>query len=162
MAYKLKILAHYDLSLFAYSGKVTPADFDGVWRDLAALKDYHPDIDGLIVLGPDADYSDFAHQMASGEAEKFALEQAGDRPKKVKHTAVVCATQMQVVVTRMFAAYLMSYWPSLVEVACFRDLDAAIDWLEPANGDGRRIDRDEIKRQFRELGQGWCCGEDAA
>jgi hypothetical protein len=162
MAYKVKMLAHDGLCLLTYSGKVTSADFEGVWRDVGAHKDYRPDIDDIVVLGPDADQSDFAHQMAADEAEKFAHVPGHDGPRGIKHTAVVCASDMQFVVSRMFGAYLMAYWPSLVRVESFRDLDAAIDWIEPANDDGRRLDREAIKAHLSEMGEGWCCRKASA
>lgn len=162
MAYKLRNLSQHGVWLLTYSGKVTSEDFEGVWRERHAAQEPCQGTTDLVVLGPDVDYSDFAHQMANDEAAKFAQKHDDAALQSFQNTAVLCATDMQVVVTRMFSAYLMSYSPTLVAVECFRDLEQAIAWVETAKGDGRPIARDEIKRHLREMGHGWCCGEAAA
>lgn len=162
MAYKLRILPQDCLCLLAYSGKVEQADFEGIWRDVAVAEGYRPDMDDLVVLGPDADFSDIAHHMSIEQAQKFveARDAAGTRRRK--HSAFVCGTEMQVVMTRMFSAYVLSLGSSDVCTETLRDLDGALDWIGSSRDDGPPIDAKEVKRQLREMGHGWCCGEAAA
>lgn len=159
MAYSIKVLPGRGLCLFGYSGKLTQADFDGVWRELGACDFYRPEFDDLVVIGPDADYSDFQYAAASEEAERYARVRGSMTLQQAKRTAVICATDMQVVVTRMFAAYLKANSPSLVAVECFRDLGESIDWLEAKD---RPRDRDEIETHLRAMGHNWCCSAPAA
>lgn len=162
MPYKLRVLPQDGLCLLVYTGKVSEADFDDVWRAVAASDDHYPTIDDLVILAPDADYSDIGHDLAIEQAQHFVELQDKGRTGDHKYTAFVCANDMQVIMTRMFAAYVMTHGPAYVRIETFRDVDSALDWLQPSKGSGRRIDRQDVKRRLREMGQGWCCGEAAA
>jgi hypothetical protein len=156
MAVKLKILPEVELCVLAYSGMVQQKDFEEVRRLVKAAPDYSPQFDDLVLLGPDADYSDVAHDKASEQARKFVEDFRAKQLERAKRCAFICSNDMQATMAKMFSAYVYSQSPPNVEVDVFMSLDPAIDWIETGVGPSLILDRPRIADLLRQMGQDWC------
>lgn len=159
MPYKLKILPELDLFILNYSGHVAPADFHDVSEVIEASPEFDASMDDLVLLSPDADYSDVAYELTRVRAGRFVQRTAALR--RPKYGAFICGGELQLKMARMFASFAKANAPTHVHVDCFEGLDAALDWIEC--GTRRRRDRDPIRQVITEMDEAWCLsGTEAA
>jgi len=161
LAFKLKILPECDLLLQSYSGPVGATDFEAVWQILSGATEYRADFDDIAILGPDADYSDVAHDVSRAQASRF-VEYHHVRQGRPKHAAFICHNDMQRAMARLFGAYVKAHGPAHVGIECFTQLKPALEWIGPSKGPGRQLDHRLITRLVREMGDDWCCADEAA
>jgi hypothetical protein len=157
--YKLRILPELDLFILNYSGRVGPADFLGVSEIIETSPEFDAGMDDLVLLSPDADYSEVAFELTRVRAGRFIQRTAAlDRPK---YGAFVCGGEIQLRMARMFATFAKANTPAHVHVDCFEGLDAAMDWVEANTG--RCRERDLIRQVITEMDEAWCLsGTEAA
>ena len=156
MPFKFRILPSSELCLLGYTGHVSASDLDGVWKATQTTADYSTELDDLVVLGPDAEYSEVATRLTQEHARKFVEMYSVEdrRPTKIAH---VCANEMQVTMVRMFAAYIDSFASKGAQLGWFADLKSALTWIELGRASNCRIERAKVVRLLREMGHGWCC-----
>ena len=161
MPHKLKILGHIELSVLAYSGRVSATELDEVWQLLEVTPSYSPYFDDITLLAPDADYSDIAPEVALAQSQKFVEAFRAKALERPKRSAFVCSTNMHVAMSRMFGAFVYSQAIPNLDVRDFMSVEEAIAWVEPAR-QGRKIDRAEIARVIDQMGADWCLKSSAA
>lgn len=157
MAFIIRLISASNLCLQVHSGRIGATEFDAIRDAFGNLSGYRPDLDHLVVLAPNADYSDFDHEMAKVEAQLMADGSRTLGGGVLKRLAFLCANLLQVSMTRMFAAQVEARVPTATELATFTDLEAAFSWLEHDRNPQVHIDRAELEVLLREAGQDWCC-----
>ena len=162
MAVALTILPEHQLCLLCFSGAVTPADFDDVWKKLSSATERRADFDELVFIGADVLHSSIEYQLTKAEAARFVQAYQRTPEFQPKRIAFICATEMQRAFIRMFGAYVEACGPCNAAIAAVASLGEAIGWVEPSKGPTRKLDRAEIADLVRQMGQGWCLKDSAA
>jgi hypothetical protein len=152
MAFSVRILPGQRLDIIRYSGDVTRADFDAVWRSLLESEEWSPDFDEVAVFAPDADVADLNFESVNDEARRFKTTYEQARIDRARRTAIVVSNQMQMLNARMFLAYIATNPPPNIEFKLFNKVSSGIDWIEQGRqGKLAPIDRPEVQRVIDEL-----------
>ena len=159
VGFRLTVLPQFEASLLIYSGRVSTVDFEGLWKEIEESKEYKSEFDDFLFLGPDADFSDVAFHMSRSEARKLVQRYPSSPEHRMKHSAFICANEIQAAMVRLFWAYVLSQGPSNVAIGCFSTFEAAADWVE---GPRRRLDRALLTDLAAQMGQSWCLADSAA
>ena len=162
MAHSVKVLPQFELTILGYSGRLSAADFDGVWNALATNKESRVEFDDIAVLAPDADYSDVAYEISMAQAERYVRAHRPPNLCVPKRSAFLCANEMQATMARMFAAFVQVSGCTNVQILAFTSLQSTIAWFEREKSGRPIIDMKLVRAMLIEMGHGWCARSIAA